>query len=75
MAMNIIDIVFDVWILTLPMRVIKNLHMTLTRKIAVGSVFLLGALYVLLRGEAPLYADIWSAVSLLRGSDYTTPVN
>ena len=50
--MNIIDIVFDAWILTLPMPVIKSLHMTLTRKIAVASVFLLGALYVSLRGKA-----------------------
>ena len=52
MAMNIIDIVFDAWILTLPLPVIKSLQMTLMRKIAVASVFLLGALYVLLRGKA-----------------------
>ena len=52
MAMNIIDIAFDAWILTLPMPVIKSLHMTLTRKIAIASVFLLGALYVSLHGKA-----------------------
>ena len=45
-AMNCIDIVFDAWILTLPMPIIKKLHMTSGRKIAVAGVFLLGALYV-----------------------------
>ena len=52
MAMNIIDIAFDFWILTLPIPVIKSLHMTLARKIAIASVFLLGALYVSLHGKA-----------------------
>ena len=46
MAMNCIDIVFDTWILCLPMPVIKSLHMTPRRKIGVACVFLLGALYI-----------------------------
>ena len=45
-AMNCIDVLLDAWILTLPMPVIKSLHMTPRKKVAVAGVFLLGALYI-----------------------------
>lgn len=75
MAMNIIDIVLDAWILTLPIPVIRSLHMTPKRKIAVAGVFLLGALYISYAGKAVEYANIKTAASFHPESGSTTPVS
>jgi hypothetical protein len=42
-----IDLALDVMILSLPIPVIKQLHMTGDRKVSLAAVFMLGALYVL----------------------------